>query len=163
MHEGLQRSNGGTGAPEHGEAFPVVVVGVDGSAPSRCAALAASSAARSLGAAVVAVHVPLASPWLSMACWLGGGHLVAETAELATSQIEADLAPLFELEGVPWRFVVARGSVGGALGRTARELHATVVVVGAPRRTLRARLRHVLVPDVPRLLLRRGTDRLLVA
>jgi nucleotide-binding universal stress UspA family protein len=163
MIEGLQRSGDDTGTPGHGEPRPVVVVGVDGSAASRSAALAASSAARSLGAAVVAVHVPSVSPWLSMACWLGAGHLLVETAELATQQIEADLAPLFALEGVPWRFVVARGPVGAALGRTARDLHAAVVVVGAPRRTARARLRHVLVPDVPRLLLRRGTDRLLVA
>src|SRR4051794_27178103 len=82
MIEGLQQSDAGTGTPEHGNALPVVLVGVDGSAASRCAALAASSAARSLGAAVVAVHVPSVSPWLSMACWLGAGHLVAEAAEL---------------------------------------------------------------------------------
>lgn len=163
MIEGLPRPSEDSGDPERDTARPFVVVGVDGSAPSRAAALAASSAARSLGASVVAVHVPTVSPWQALACWIGGGYLVAEAAESLTRQIESDLAALFELEEVPWRFVVARGAVGAALCQTAADLHAAVVVVGAPRRTLRCRLAHLFVPSVPRLLLRRGTDRLLVA
>lgn len=163
MIEGLQRPSEGPGDPERDAARPVVVVGVDGTAASRAAALAASSTARSLGAAVVAVHVPTVPPWQALACWIGGAYLVADVAECLSRQIESDLAALFELEDVPWRFVVARGAVGAALCRTAAELHAAVVVVGAPRRTLRCRLAHLLVPSVPRLLLRRGTNRLLIA
>jgi nucleotide-binding universal stress UspA family protein len=163
MTEGLQRSSENSDAWQRGDGRPVVVVGVDGSPAAAGAALAASSTARALGGAVVAVHVPTLSPWQALAGCLGAGHVLLETAELTSRQIEAELATLFELEDVPWRFVVVHGAVDASLSRVAAELHAAVLVVGAPRRTLRARLAHVLVPNVPRRLLHSGTDRLLVA
>jgi len=64
---------------------------------------------------------------------------------------------------VPWRFVVGHGAVDAMLTGIAAELHAAVVVVGTPRRTLGARLAHLVVPNVPRLLLRSGTNRILIA
>ena len=61
MTEGLQRhSDEAETWPDRGRR-PVVVVGVDGSPASRCAALAAGSSARALGGTVVAVHVPTLS------------------------------------------------------------------------------------------------------
>jgi nucleotide-binding universal stress UspA family protein len=140
-----------------------VVVGVDGSAASRCAALAAGSSARSLGGTVVAVYVPTFSPWQCLAAGLGAGQALVEMSELTCRQIEDELASLFDLVDVPWRFVVGHGAVDAILTRTAAELHAAVVVVGTPRRTLRARLTHLLVPNVPRLLLRSGANRILIA
>ena len=163
MTEGLQRRSENPDAWWRGDGRPVVVVGVDGSAASRGAALAASSTARAIGGAVVAVHVPTLSPWQAIAGYLGAGSALIEIAELTSHQIEAELTTLFELEDVPWTFVVAHGAVEASLTRVATELHAAMLVVGAPRRTLRARLVHVLVPDVPRRLLNCGTDRLLIA
>jgi nucleotide-binding universal stress UspA family protein len=163
MTEELQRRSENPDAWRHGDGRPVVVVGVDGSPASLGAALAASSTARAIGGAVVAVHVPTLSAWQAMAGCLGAGPALVETAELTSRQIEAELAALLELEGVPWRFVVDHAAVDAALTRIAAELHAAVLVVGAPRRSLRARLAHVLVPDVPRRLLHSGTDRLLIA
>jgi nucleotide-binding universal stress UspA family protein len=163
MTEGLQRrgDEARTG-PGRGQR-PVVVVGVDGSPASRCAALAAGSSARALGGVVVAVHVPTFSPWQSIAASLGAAQALAETRELTCRQMEAELATLFDLVDVPWRFVVRPGAVDASLSRTAAELHAAVVVVGTPRRTVRARLAHLLVPNVPRMLLRSGTNRILIA
>jgi nucleotide-binding universal stress UspA family protein len=163
MTEGLQRrSDDAETSPGRGRR-PVVVVGVDGSPASRCAALAAGSSARALGGSVVAVHVPTLSPWQSIAASLGAAQALAETRELTCRQIEAELATLFDLVDVPWRFVVGHGAVDASLTSVAAELHAAVVVVGTPRRTLRARLAHLVVPNVPRMLLRSGTDRILIA
>ena len=163
MTEGLHRSSEHPAAWQPGDARPVVVVGVDGSPGSRSAALVASSTARALGGTVVAVHVPTLSPWHAFAAALGAGSALLETAELTSQQIRDELATLFELEDVPWRYAVRHGPIGAALARTAAELHAAVLVVGAPSRTLRARLSHLLVPTVPRTLLHSGTNRLLVA
>ena len=163
MTEGLQRHGN---EPETGPARdrrPVVVVGVDGSPASRCAALAAGSSARSLGGTVVAVYVPTLSPWQCLAAGLGAGQALVETRELTRRQIESELASLFDLVDVPWRFVVCHGAVDTVLTRTAAELHAAVVVVGAPWRTLCARLAHLVVPNVPRLLMRSGANRILIA
>jgi nucleotide-binding universal stress UspA family protein len=146
MAEGLQRRSENPDARWRGDGRPVVVVGVDGSAASRGAALAASSTARAIGGAVVAVHVPTLSPWQAIAGCLGAGSALIEIAELTSHQIEAELATLFELEEVPWAFVVDHGAVEAALTRVAAELHAAMLVVGAPRRTRRApqaaQLRH---------------------
>ena len=161
MTEGLQprgdEAETGRGRP------PVVVVGVDGSPASRCAALTAGSSARALGGTVVAVHVPTQSPWQSIAASIGAGQALIEARELACRQVEAELAALFDLVDVPWRFVVGYGAVDAALTRVAAELQAAVVVVGTPSRTLRARLTHLVVPNVPRRLLRSGSDRILIA
>ena len=163
MTEGLQRHSDEAQAWPGRSRPPVVVVGVDGSPASRCAALAAGSSARALGGTVVAVHVPTLSPWQSIAASVGAAQALAEIRELTCRQIEAELATLFDLVDVPWRFVVGHGAVDTALIRIAAELHAAVVVVGTPRRTLRARLAHLVVPNVPRRLLHTGTDRLLIA
>ena len=109
------------------------------------------------------MHVPTLSPWQSIAASLGAAQALAETRELTCRQIEAELATLFDLVDVPWRFVVGHGAVDASLTRIAAELHAAVVVVGTPRRTLWARLAHIVVPNVPRMLLRSGTDRILIA
>jgi nucleotide-binding universal stress UspA family protein len=163
MTEELQRRSEDAEAWRHGNGRPVVVVGVDGS-PAACgAALAAGSAARSLGGTVVAVHVATLTPWQSIAACLGAGPALVETAELTSRQIKAELGSLFELEDVPWHFVVAHGTVGAALIRVATDLRAAVVVVGAPRRTVPARLAHLLSPNVPRMLLHADIDRLLIA
>ena len=163
MTEGLQRhSDEAETWPARGRR-PVVVVGVDGSPASRCAALAAGSSARSLGGSVVAVYVPTLSPWLCLAAGLGAAQALVETRELTCRQIESELATLFDLVDVPWRFVVGHGAVDAMLTGIAAELHAAVVVVGTPRRTLGARLAHLVVPNVPRLLLRSGTNRILIA
>jgi nucleotide-binding universal stress UspA family protein len=163
MTEGPQRRSDGAGNWPDDGARPVVVVGVDGSPASRCAALTAGGSARRLGGSVVAVHVPTFGPWHAMAACLGAGQALVEAAEVGNEQIRSELAALFELVDVPWRFVVACGAVDVELSRIAAELHAAMVVVGAPRRTLGARLAHLVVPDVPRMLLRSGTNRLLVA
>jgi len=163
MTEGLQRrSDESRTWPERGRR-PVVVVGVDGSPASRCAALTAGSSARALGGSVVAVHVPTLSPLQSIAASLGAAQALAETREETCRQIEAELASLFDLVDVPWRFVVGHGAVEVSLTRIAAELHAAVLVVGTPRRTLRARAAHLVVPNVPRMLLRSGADRILIA
>ncbi len=162
MTEGLQRHDEAGTGPDR-DRRPVVVVGVDGSPASRCAALTAGSSARALGGTVVAVHVPTLSAGQAIAASLGAAQALAETRELACRQIESELAALFDLVDVPWRFVVEPGAVDAALARVAGRLHAAVVVVGTPRRTLRARLAHLVVPNVPRLLLRSGTDRILIA
>lgn len=163
MTEGLQRHSDEAQTWPARHRRPVVVVGVDGSPASRCAALAAGSSARSLGGTVVAVHVPTLSPWQCLATGLGAVQALVETRELTCRQIESELASLFDLVDVPWRFVVAYGAVDVTLTRIAAELHAAVLVVGAPRRTLRARLAHLLVPNVPRLLMRSGANRVLIA
>lgn len=163
MTEGLRRRSEEPEAWPDGDGRPVVVVGVNGSPASRCAALAASSTAKAMGGTVVAVHVPTLTACQTLATCFGAGPALLETAELTSDQIRDELATLFELENVPWRFVVAPGAVDVTLARTAAALHAAVVVVGAPRRTLRARLSHLLVPSVPSLLLRSGTNRLLIA
>jgi nucleotide-binding universal stress UspA family protein len=162
MTEGLQRRDETDTWPARCRR-PVVVVGVDGSPASRCAALAAGSSARALGGTVVAVHVPTLSPWQCLAAGLGAASALVETRELACRQIEAELAALFDLVDVPWRFVVGHGAVDATLSRIAAELHAAVVVVGTPRRSLSARLAHLVVPNVPRMLLRSGTTRILIA
>jgi nucleotide-binding universal stress UspA family protein len=163
MTEGLQRRSdeAGTG-PDPGRR-PVVVVGVDGSPASRCAALTAGSSARALGGTVVAVHVPTLCPWQSIAATLGAAQALVETRQQTCRQMESELATLFDLVDVPWRFVVEPGAVDVALARVATRTHAAVVVVGTPRRTLRARLAHLVVPNVPRLLLRSGASRVLIA
>jgi nucleotide-binding universal stress UspA family protein len=163
MTEGLQRRSDEAGRWREPARRPVVVVGVDGSPASRCAALTAGSSARGLGGTVVAVHVPTLSPWQSIAASVGAAQALVETRELVCRQIEAELGSLFDLVDVPWRFVVEHGAVDAALSKVATELHAAVVVVGAPRRTLRARLAHLVVPNVPRQLLRSGADRILIA
>jgi nucleotide-binding universal stress UspA family protein len=163
MTEGLQWRGDEAGTWPDAGRRPVVVVGVDGSPASRCAALTAASSARALGGTVVAVHVPTVSPWHSIAACMGAAQALVETRTLACQQIEAELATLFDLVDVPWRFVVGHGAVDASLTRVATELHAALVVVGTPRRTLRARLAHVVVPNVPRLLLRSGADRILIA
>jgi hypothetical protein len=61
MVESLQQHSDGPETWRY-DGRPVVVVGVDSSPASRSAALAAGSAARSLGGIVVAVHVPSLSP-----------------------------------------------------------------------------------------------------
>ncbi|RZS91076.1 nucleotide-binding universal stress UspA family protein [Motilibacter rhizosphaerae] len=160
MEELQRRSTEPGPARERG---PVVLVGVDGSRASRCAALAAASAARRMEGSVLAVHVPTLSPLAALACSMGAGALLGEAQREVSRQIEDELASLLELEDVPWRFVVETGPVGPALVRLAASTRAAVVVVGAPRRTWRGRLAHLLVPSVPRLLLRSGTDRLLIA
>jgi nucleotide-binding universal stress UspA family protein len=162
MTEGLQWRGDESGTGSGRARRPVVVVGVDGSPASRCAALTAGSSARALGGTVVAVHVPTLSAWQSIAASLGAAQALVETRELTCRQIESELATLFDLVDVPWRFVVEPGAVDAALARVASRLHAAVVVVGTPRRTLRARLAHLVVPNVPRLLLRSGTDRILI-
>jgi nucleotide-binding universal stress UspA family protein len=141
----------------------VVVVGVNGSAASRSAALAAGSTAHAVGGAVVAVHVATISPWQAIAACLGAGQVLVETSASLEREMRAELATLFELENVPWRFVTAHGAVQESLTRIAAELHATLVVVGNPRRSPVARLTHLFVPSVPHKLLRTGTDRLLIA
>jgi len=163
MTEGLQRHGDEADTWPAPARRPVVVVGVDGSPASRCAALAAGSSARARGGTVVAVHVPTLSPWQCLAAGLGAAQALAETRELTCRQIQSELASLFDLVDVPWRFVVAHGAVDESLRRIAAELHAAVVVVGTPRRTVRARLAHLVVPNVPALLLRSGTDRILIA
>jgi len=163
MTEGLQRRNDEAETGPDRRRRPVVVVGVDGSPASRCAALTAGSSARALGGMVVAVHVPTLSPWQSIAASIGAAQALVETREQTCRQIECELASLFDLVDVPWRFVVEQGAVDAALSRVAARLHAAVVVVGTPRRTLRARLAHLVVPNVPRLLLRSGADRILIA
>jgi nucleotide-binding universal stress UspA family protein len=163
MTEGLQRRSEDSSAWRRGDGRPVVVVGVNGSAASRSAALAASSTARAVGGAVVAVHVATISPWQAIAACLGAGQVLIETAASIDQGIRAELATLFELEDVPWRFVVAHGAVESSLSRIAAELHATLVVVGNPRRCLRSRVLHLFTPNVPRRMLRTGTDRLLIA
>lgn len=163
MTEGLERRSENPDAWRRGDGRPVVVVGVNGSPASRSAALAASSTARAVGGAVVAVHVATISPWQAIATCLGAGQVLVETNASLEQEMRAELAPLFELEDVPWRFVVAHGAVEESLTRIAAELHATLVVVGNPRRSPAARLAHVFAPSVPRKLLRTGTDRLLIA
>jgi nucleotide-binding universal stress UspA family protein len=163
MTEGLQRRSDEPGTGPDRIRRPVVVVGVDGSPASRCAALTAGSSARTLGGTVVAVHVPTFSAWQSIAANLGAAQALVETREQTCQQIEAELAALFDLVDVPWRFVVETGAVDAVLSRIATREHAAVVVVGTPRRTLRARLAHLVVPNVPRLLLRSGADRILIA
>jgi nucleotide-binding universal stress UspA family protein len=163
MTEGLQRHSENPDAWRRGDGRPVVVVGVNGSAASRSAALAASSTARAVGGAVVAVHVATVSPWQAMAACLGAGQVLVETSASLDREIQAELATLFELENVPWQFVAGHGAVEDTLARIAAELHATLVVVGNPRRSLRGRLAHLFTPSVPRRMLRTGTDRLLIA
>jgi nucleotide-binding universal stress UspA family protein len=163
MTEGLQRRSESPDPWRRGDGRPVVVVGVNGSAASRSAALAASSTARAVGGAVVAVHVATLSPWQAIAACLGAGQVLVETGASLDREMQAELATLFELESVPWRFVSAHGAVEDALARIAAELHATLVVVGNPRRSRRGRLTHLFAPSVPRRMLRTTTDRLLIA
>ena len=163
MTEGLQRHSDEAETWPSRARRPVVLVGVDGSPASRCAALAAGGSARSLGGTIVAVHVPTLSPWLCLATGLGAARALVETRELTCRQIESELATLFDLVDVPWRFVVAYGAVDVTLTRIAAELHAAVLVVGTPRRTLGARLSHIVVPNVPQLLMRSGGNRVLIA
>ncbi|NHC46797.1 universal stress protein [Motilibacter aurantiacus] len=163
MSEWLQRRSEDDGLAGNGPYGPVVVVGVDGSRSSRCAALAAAGTARELGATVVAAHVPTPSPVHSFAGLMGAGFVLQEAEELQVREMEQQLAALFELEEVRWRFVVLSGPVGAALDELAAQLNAAVIVVGCPRRTLRRRLVHLLAPSVPRLLMRRHAGSLLVA
>ncbi|NHC15929.1 universal stress protein [Motilibacter deserti] len=163
MSDWLQSRSDDRSAWDDGPRGPVVVVGVDGSRSSRCAALAAAGAARELGGTVVAAHVPTPSPVHAFAGLVGAGFVLQEAEDLQVRAIESQLAALFDLEDVPWRFVVLTGPVGAALDRLAEQTRAAVLVVGCPRRTLRRRLVHLLAPSVPRLLMRRQHGRLLVA
>jgi nucleotide-binding universal stress UspA family protein len=150
MTEGLQRSSD---PPNRDQSTPpVVVVGVDGGPASRCAALAAAGAARSMGGQVLAVHVPTPSPWHSLAGCLGAGSAVTGLTAAATERVRSELAALFALADVRWEFEVAHDAVHTSLLRAAERCDAALIVVGATGRRRLGVLRR----------LRRGTDRLLV-
>lgn len=159
MNEELRRRTReqATGQP------PAVVVGVDGSPASRCAALTAAGAARSLGGTVVAVHVPSPSAWQALACCLGAAPALTDLAGASAERIRSDLTSLFALEGVAWEFVVAHDAVHTSLLRAAEEHDAAMVVIGASCRSRWSRLAHLVIPDLPRLLRRAAPDRLLIS
>ncbi|MFC4033993.1 universal stress protein [Streptomyces polygonati] len=121
--------------PIPGDGGRVVVAGVDGSDSSWRATAYAVGLARRQDALLVLVHVLPAHPTAALAgvAWmLADGDLAV--ADQLRRRIAAGLAASTEVSSLRWQFHVLRApDVVAGLARTADELRADSVVIGASR------------------------------
>ncbi|MDT3440338.1 MULTISPECIES: universal stress protein [unclassified Pseudofrankia] len=106
-----------------------VVVGVDGSRTALRAASYAAGVARRQRARLVVVYVTMTPGWEAMAPMAAGA--IQQAAVDVAAEIRDIVAHRAEELGLSTTFVVRFGDPLAALRRTADEMHADMVVVGA--------------------------------
>ncbi|ONH27166.1 universal stress protein UspA [Pseudofrankia asymbiotica] len=106
-----------------------VVVGVDGSRTALRAASYAAGVARRQRARLIVVYVTMAPGWESMAPMAAGA--VQQAAADVAAEIRDVVAHRAQELGLSTTLVVRLGDPLDALRRTADEVHADMVVVGA--------------------------------
>jgi nucleotide-binding universal stress UspA family protein len=108
----------------------VILVGVEGSRTAMRAAAYAAGLARRQSSRLVVVYVAAPSMWTAMALVPSGGaeqQLIADTATEVRNAIRARIDDM----GVPVTFMIRTGDPFGELKRSAAEMQADMVVVGA--------------------------------
>ncbi|SEL42359.1 universal stress protein [Nonomuraea pusilla] len=105
----------------------LLVVGFDGSAPSRNALAYAAGLARRDGAALLVVFVESLN---SATLWFFAGAPVVPDA---AADLTEDLRDELKGAGVPWRFVSVRGDTARELEMLAERYMADAIVVGRSR------------------------------
>ncbi|MEV5302142.1 universal stress protein [Amycolatopsis methanolica] len=108
----------------------VVLAGVDGSPSASRAGAYAAGLARRQRSRLVLVYVLAPTAWTGMA----SGYLAAAQEQAYEATIDEMRRPIRDLAdeaGLPITFIVRRGDAFTELRRTAVELHADLVVVGA--------------------------------
>jgi nucleotide-binding universal stress UspA family protein len=130
-----------------------LVVGFDGTVPSRDALAFAAGVARRNRARLTVVYV---TPFSGLAGMSAGamGALV-EAADQTAEQLRAEVAPVLDELGIGWEFVHRRGDVPSELEATAEQKRADSIVVG--RSSSRA---HQVIGSVP-IRLVRGARRMI--
>jgi nucleotide-binding universal stress UspA family protein len=109
-----------------------IIVGLDGSSGSQAAAGWAANIARETGAEIVAVHaLPRSELWTLAAFQVDPQPIVDELQELLDGRWTAGLRKA----GITYTTRVVRGDPATELLRVAKRLEATMLVLGAKRRS----------------------------
>jgi nucleotide-binding universal stress UspA family protein len=117
-----------------------LVVGFDGSGPSRDALAFSAGVARRNGASLTVVYVIESGGQVVTALAPGAAGVLAVEEERAVDQVRAEASN--ELKGidVAWDFIVARGDPGTVLEDVAAERRVDAIVVGRSRSRLHRRI-----------------------